>query len=91
MKDPIVEEVREVRDSHAARFEYDLDAIFRDIKEKEKKSGCRYVSFPPRRAESQPAQQPSPAAVSTAQGWSALQEASSTSAIGPQAEGGNAS
>ena len=30
----------------------DLDAIFRDIKEQEKKSGRKFVSFPPRRLES---------------------------------------
>jgi hypothetical protein len=47
MNDPIVDEVRRVRDAHAARFNYDLDAIFRDIKEQEKKSGRKFVSFPP--------------------------------------------
>lgn len=51
MNDPIVDEVRRVRDAHAAMFNYDLDAIFRDIKEQEKKSGLRFVSYPPRRAE----------------------------------------
>jgi hypothetical protein len=39
MNDPIVDEVRRIRDAHAARFNYDLDAIFRDIKEREKESG----------------------------------------------------
>ena len=51
MNDPIVEEVRRVREEYAARFNYDLDAIFRDIKEQEKKSGRKFVSFPPRRIE----------------------------------------
>ena len=50
MNDPIVDEVRRVRDEHAAKFNYDLDAIFQDIKEQEKKSGLKFVSFPPRRA-----------------------------------------
>ena len=49
MNDPIVDEIRRVRDAYAARFNYDLDAIFRDIKEKEKKSGCTFVSFTPAR------------------------------------------
>jgi hypothetical protein len=49
MNDPIVEEVRRVRDAHAAMFNYDLDAIFRDIKEQEKKSGLKFVSYPPRK------------------------------------------
>jgi hypothetical protein len=43
MNDPIVDEVRRVRDAHAARFNYDLDAIFRDIKEREKQSGLKFV------------------------------------------------
>jgi hypothetical protein len=43
MNDPIVDEVRRVRDAHAARFNYDLDAIFQDIKEREKKSGLEFV------------------------------------------------
>ena len=45
MNDPIVEEVRCIRDAHAAKFDYDPDAIFRDIKEQEKRSGRKYVSF----------------------------------------------
>lgn len=44
MNDPIVDEVRRVRDAHAAQFNYDLDAIFRDIKEKEKKCGHKFIS-----------------------------------------------
>ena len=43
--DPIVDEVRRIRDAHAAKFNYDPDAIFRDIKEQEKRSGRQYVSF----------------------------------------------
>ena len=43
MNDSIVDEVRRVRDAHAARFNYDLDAIFQDIKEREKKCGLKFV------------------------------------------------
>ena len=43
--DPIVDEVRRIRDAHAAKFNYDPDAIFRDIQEREKRSGRTYVSF----------------------------------------------
>jgi hypothetical protein len=43
MNDPIVDEVRQIRDAHAARFNYDLDAIFRDLKEREKKSGLVFI------------------------------------------------
>ncbi len=41
--DPIVDEVRRVRDAYAARFNYDLRAIFRDLKELEKRSGRKVV------------------------------------------------
>lgn len=47
MTDPIVDEVRRARDEHAARFNYDLDAIFRDVKDQEKRSGRKFVSFVP--------------------------------------------
>ncbi|MEP0546120.1 MAG: hypothetical protein ABJF88_04255 [Rhodothermales bacterium] len=33
--DPIVAEIRAVRDAHARTFNYDLDAIFADIKRHE--------------------------------------------------------
>ncbi len=33
--DPIVDEVRKARDAYAARFNYDLRAIYRDLKEQE--------------------------------------------------------
>ena len=64
MNDPIVDEVRKVRDAHAARFNYDLDAIFRDIKEQEKKSGRKFVSFGPGRVEPNRPLQPAGAASS---------------------------
>jgi hypothetical protein len=42
--DPIVDEVRRIRDAHAASFNYDLDAIFQDIKRQEKESGLNFVN-----------------------------------------------
>ena len=45
MNDPIVDEVRRVRGEHAAQFNYDLWAIFRDIKEQQERSGLKFVSF----------------------------------------------
>ena len=47
MNDPLVDEVRSVRDAHASRFNYDLDAIFNEIKEQEKISGLKFVSYTP--------------------------------------------
>ena len=41
--DPIISEVRAVRDAHAARFDYDVAAIFRDIRAMQEKSGREYV------------------------------------------------
>ena len=64
MNDPIVDEVRRVRDAHAARFNYDLDAIFQDIKEREKKSGLKFVQGVARQPVPNQAPQPTVAAVS---------------------------
>ena len=47
--DPIVEEVRKIRDAYAKRFNYDLDAICRDLQEKQRLSKRRVVSLPPKR------------------------------------------
>jgi hypothetical protein len=46
--DPIVEEVRKYREEHAAKFNYDIEAIVRDIKKREKESGRTYISPPSR-------------------------------------------
>jgi len=48
-KDPIVEEVRKIREEHAARFGYDLKAIYDDLKETERRSGRKIVSLPPKK------------------------------------------
>lgn len=48
-KDPIVEEIRRIRDAHAAKFGYDLQAIYEDLKRQERESGHEIVSFPPKR------------------------------------------
>ncbi len=48
-KDPIVEETRKIREKYAASLGHDLDAIFRDIKEREAKSNKKIVSSPPKR------------------------------------------
>jgi hypothetical protein len=49
-KDPIVEEVREAREEHAARFGYDLRAIYDDLKESDKKTPGKVVSLEPKKA-----------------------------------------
>ena len=57
MKDPIVEEVRRVRDEYARQFNYNLDAICDDLRKKQDQKGRKVVSFPPKRV-SQPSSQP---------------------------------
>ena len=50
MHDPIVEEVRKARDEYAREFDYDLDAICRDLRERQERGGRQVVSFPPKPA-----------------------------------------
>jgi hypothetical protein len=45
--DPIVEEVRQVRDAHASKFNYNLRAIYQDLKAREATSGRKYVKYEP--------------------------------------------
>ena len=47
--DPIVEEVRKVRDAHAKKFNYDLQAIVADLKKQQKASGREFVTLRPRK------------------------------------------
>lgn len=47
-RDPIVSEVRALREAYARTFNYDLRAIFRDLKEQENKSGRKIVLLAPR-------------------------------------------
>ena len=47
--DPVIAEVRAVRDGIAARADYDVAAIFRRIREMEDGSGREYVEYPARR------------------------------------------
>ena len=49
-QDPIVGEVRAIREAYVAQFNYDLQAICRDLKAQERQSGWKTVSFPPRPA-----------------------------------------
>lgn len=47
--DPIVEEVRRVREEYAKQFNYDAHAIAEDLRKQEKQHSARLVSFPPKR------------------------------------------
>ena len=47
--DPIVEEVRRVRQEYAKQFNYDLHAIADDLRKQERQHAERLVSFPAKR------------------------------------------
>ena len=47
--DPVIAEVRAVRDGFAARSNYDVGAMFRRIREMQEESGRDYVTYPARR------------------------------------------
>ena len=66
MNDPIVDEVRKVRDAHAASFNYDLHAIFLDIKKREKERGLHFIDGIARQSMSNRALQPTGAAIPVA-------------------------
>jgi hypothetical protein len=48
-KDLIVDEVRKVREHYAATFNFDLDAIYRDLKKREHEGEFTVVYRRPRR------------------------------------------
>jgi|APFre7841882654_1041346.scaffolds.fasta_scaffold116170_3 hypothetical protein len=48
-EDRIVEEVRRAREQYAARFDFDLEAIYRDLKEREARGEFKVVHRTPRR------------------------------------------
>ena len=46
--DPIVDDVREIRERRAARFGYDLRAIVKDAQERDAAGDRKVVRLPPR-------------------------------------------
>jgi len=48
-EDPILAEIRAVREEIARKFNYDVRAIMRDLREQDKCSGRAVVALPPRR------------------------------------------
>jgi hypothetical protein len=47
--DPIVQEIRKIREEHAGMHRYNLSAIVKDINKAEKKHAHRLVALPPKR------------------------------------------
>jgi hypothetical protein len=50
-EDPVVEEIRRIRDEQAAKFDYDVRSILEDAREREGKSGRIVVSLISKRPE----------------------------------------
>ncbi len=48
MNDPIVDEIRRIRNDYAKRFGYDLNAMAADLRKKEETHRDQLVSFPPK-------------------------------------------
>ena len=46
--DPIIAELRAIREAYAARFDYNVEAMFRDIRARQEASGREYVRLPAR-------------------------------------------
>jgi hypothetical protein len=79
MNDPIVDEVRRAREAYAARFNYELDAIFADLKEQERRSGLTFVGGIAKRARPNQSPQPTGPAI-------AVSDNSQPTQAGPAAE-----
>ena len=58
--DTIVAEVRQAREALASQFNYDLQAMIEDARERQKTGGRKVVAFPPIRLQPINAQQPGP-------------------------------
>ena len=45
MEDEIIKEIHKYREEFAAKFDYDINAMFEYLREQQQKSGRKYVSF----------------------------------------------
>ena len=50
MNDPIIDEVRRIRQEYAKQFDFDLRAMAADLRRKEQQHPDQLVSFPPKPA-----------------------------------------
>jgi hypothetical protein len=49
--DEIIKEVRAIREAYAERFGFDIQALFRDAKERQQRAGRKTVTLEPKRLE----------------------------------------
>lgn len=47
-EDPVVEEIRRIRDEQAAKFDYNIEKILEDARGREEKSGRTVVNLSPK-------------------------------------------
>ncbi|QYX30093.1 hypothetical protein [Sphaerospermopsis torques-reginae] len=47
-EDPIIQEIYQVREAHSHKFNNDLQAIYQDLKEQEKNSNRKFISYVPK-------------------------------------------
>ena len=47
--DELVEEIRKTREEHAAKFNYDLAAIYQDLRKQQQQGGREVVRLTPKR------------------------------------------
>jgi hypothetical protein len=47
--DPIVDEVRKAREAYASQFNFNLRDMIADLQRRQRESGRKTVSFPPKR------------------------------------------
>ena len=52
MRDQVISEIRKIREAYAEKFNYDVYAMLRDLKERQSKSGRKTVSLPSKRSKS---------------------------------------
>ncbi len=45
MIDPIIEEIHKIREEYAAKFDYDIDAMFIDLRQKQSNSRRKIISM----------------------------------------------
>ncbi|CAN5736336.1 hypothetical protein BH20ACI4_BH20ACI4_06420 [soil metagenome] len=45
MIDPIIEEIHKMREEYAAKFDFNIDEMFKDLREKQSQSNREIVSF----------------------------------------------
>jgi hypothetical protein len=60
-QDPIVNDVRQIREAHAALFNFEIGAIYRALKKAEQENKRKKVTFSPKRITPVPKKETKPA------------------------------